>query len=125
DNPYAALPRMVMLTYQLPDAIREIAHGGEFNEFDLNTFFAAEGTGVMARFKYKSEVQKWLDMIRGQYLATTLDNLKLGASKPPMPFSDARLLNVLNHTLWFLPGVAACHAMANLLAERQNVFFHD
>lgn len=124
DNAYASLPRMVMLTYQLPDAIGEIAHGGEFNEFDLNTFFSAEGHGVMARFKYESEVQKWLDMIRGQYLATTVDNLKLGSEKPPMPFSDVRLLDVLNHTLWFLPGVAACHAMANLLAERQNVFYH-
>src|SRR5207248_10224506 len=33
-NPYESLPRMVMLTYQLPDSIREIAMGGEFNEFD-------------------------------------------------------------------------------------------
>ncbi len=38
-NPYAMLPRMVLLTYQLPDAIREIALQGEFNEFDLNVFF--------------------------------------------------------------------------------------
>ena len=30
---------MVML-YQMPDSIREIALGGEFNEFDLNVFFA-------------------------------------------------------------------------------------
>ena len=45
DNPYAALPRMVLLTYQLPDAIREIAMQGEFNEFDLNVFFSAEGHG--------------------------------------------------------------------------------
>ena len=43
DNPYAALPRMVLLTYQLPDAIREIAMQGEFNEFDLNVFFSADG----------------------------------------------------------------------------------
>ena len=33
DNPYAPLPRMVLLTYQLPDSIREIAMQGEFNEF--------------------------------------------------------------------------------------------
>jgi hypothetical protein len=25
DNPYSMLPRMVLLTYQLPDSIREIA----------------------------------------------------------------------------------------------------
>ena len=42
-----------------------------------------------------------------------------------MPFSDARLLNVLSHTFWFLPSVAACHAMRNLLAKKQNRFYHD
>jgi len=125
DNPYAALPRMVLLTYQLPDAIREIAMQGEFNEFDLNEFFSAEGIGGKAKFKYQDEVQKWLDLIRGAFMPTSIDNLKLGAQKPPMPFSDVRLLNVLSHTFWFLPSVAACHAMRNLLAKRQNRFYHD
>lgn len=41
DNPYAALPRMVMLTYKLPESIREVARGGEFDGFDLNIFFSA------------------------------------------------------------------------------------
>ena len=124
-NPYASLPRMVMLTYQLPDAIREIAMGGEFNEFDLNVFFSALGDGVLARFKYDTEVQKWLDLIRGSYAESLVDTLKLGTQKPPMPFSDARLLNLLSHTFWFLPTVASCHAMKNLLAQRQNKFYHD
>jgi hypothetical protein len=124
NNPYAGLPRMVLLTYQLPDAISEIAMQGEFNEFDLNVFFTAEGIGDKSNFKYENEVQKWLDLIRGSFLPTTVDNLKLGA-KPPLPFSDARLLNVLSHTFWFLPSVASCHAMRNLLAKRQNRFYHD
>ena len=125
NNPYAALPRMVLLTYQLPDAIREIAMQGEFNEFDLNVFFSAEGIGDKAKFKYEDEVQKWLDLIRGSFLPTSVDNLKLGGQRPPMPFSDARLLNVLSHTFWFLPSVASCHAMRNLLAKKQNRFYHD
>ena len=125
NNPYAALPRMVLLTYQLPDAIREIAMQGVFNEFDLNVFFSAEGIGDKAKFRYEDEVQKWLDLIRGAFLPTSVDNLKLGAQKPPMPFSDARLLNVLSHTFWFLPNVAPCHAMRNLLAKKQNRFYHD
>lgn len=124
-NPYLPLPRMVMLTYQLPDSIKEIAMGGEYDEFDLNTFFAAEGIGVDAKFRYRDDVQKWLNLIRGQYLETTIDDLKLGAKKPPMPFSDIRLLNVLSHTFWFLPSVAACYAMKNLLMQRQNSFYHD
>jgi hypothetical protein len=124
-NPYAALPRMVLLTYQLPDAIREIALQGEHNEFELNVFFSAEGIGDKAAFKYQDEVQKWLDLIRGAFMPTSADTLKLGAQKPPMPFSHAPLLNVLSHTFWFLPSVAACHAMRNLLAKRQNRFYHD
>lgn len=124
-NPYAALPRMVMLTYQLPDSIREIAMKGEFNEFDLNVFFSAFGEGFTAKFKYEDEVQKWLDLIRGSFMPTSIDNLKMRAEKPPMPFSHSPLLRVLNHTFWFLPSVAACHAMSNLIAERQNKFYHD
>lgn len=125
DNPYAALPRMVLMTYQLPDQITEIAKQGEFNEFDLNTFFKADGDGILARFKYEDEVQKWLDLIRGAFAATTIDNLKLGAKKPPMPFSHAPLKRALTHTFWFLPTVAACNAMFNLLSQGQNNYYHD
>ena len=124
-NPYASLPRMVMLTYQLPDSISQIAMQGEFDGFDLNVFFSAEGEGTKSRFKYVDEVQKWLDLIRGSFSETTVESLKLGAKKPPLPFSHAPLLNVLNHTFWFLPSVASCYAMANLLKQRQNKFYHD
>ena len=124
-NPYASLPRMVLMTYQLPDSIKSIAKQGEFDEFDLNLFFSAQGEGKSAKFTYENEVQKWLDLIRGSFLETTVDNLKLGAKKPPLPFSDKRLLQILTHTFWFLPTVASCHAMKNLLSERQNKFYHD
>ncbi|MDR0852957.1 MAG: GIY-YIG nuclease family protein [Clostridiales Family XIII bacterium] len=125
ENPYAALPRMVMMTYKIPDSIRQIAMQGEFDEFDLNVFFSAEGKGEEAKFKFEDYVQKWLDLIRGAYLGTTTDDLKLGAKKPEMPFSNSRLLSILTHTLWFLPNVASCFAMRNLLLQKHNTFFHD
>lgn len=126
DNPYAALPRMVMMTYRIPDSIRNIAMSGENNEFDLNVFFSAKGKGKDAKFTYENEVQKWLDLIRGSYLPSSVDDMKLGQDKrPPMPYHDARLLRVLTHTFWFLPNVASCHAMYNLLMQRQNTFYHD
>jgi len=124
-NPYAALPRLVLMTYTLPDDIRQVAEEGEFNEFDLNEFFLAEGDGEDAKFEHADEVQKWLDLIRGAYRGTTVDDLKLGKDRPPLPFSDARLLGVLQHSFWFLPSVASCHAMANLLREKNNTFYHD
>lgn len=122
-NPYGALPEMRLLTYQMPDELLAIASGGEFDEFDLNEFFVATGSGESAEFKYKNDVQKWLDIIRGERSASHTDNLKLGTQRPPFPYSDVRLLSHLQHSFWFLPNVAACHAMANLLAEKQNWFF--
>ena len=135
-NPYAALPRMVLMTYQLPDALVRVAKEGEFDEFDLNEFFVAEevasgkpGTtgspGTRYRFRHEDEVQKWLDLIRGAYRENIKSDLMLRSERPPMPFSHAPLLRVLNHTFWFLPSVASCYAMRNLLAERNNVFYHD
>ncbi|GAY75435.1 type III restriction system endonuclease [Sporolactobacillus inulinus] len=58
NNPYAALPRMVMMTYKIPESIRKIAEKGEFNEFDLNIFFLRKvrGTkqGSYTRMRYKN-----------------------------------------------------------------------
>ena len=125
NNPYETLPRMVMLTYQMPNEIRSVAMDGEFNEFDLNIFFSAEGEGEFAEFIYKDEVQKWLNLIRGAYTENIISDLKLRTEKPPMPFSHAPLLKALTHTFWFLPSVASCYAMKNLLEERQNRFYQD
>ena len=124
-NPYGALPEMRLLTYQMPDELLAIASQGEFDEFDLNEFCAASGTSEDAEFRHKGEVQKWLDIIRGSYAPTQVDNLKLGGGKPPFPYSDVRLLPYLQHSFWFLPNVAACYAMANLLSEKHNTFWHD
>jgi hypothetical protein len=123
-NPYNALPQMRLLTYQMPDELVAIASSGEFDEFDLNAFFDATGTGKKAQFRHKNDVQKWLDIIRGQYAPRAVENLKTG-TRPPFPYSDVRLLPYLQHAFWFLPNVAACHAMANLLAEKHNTFWRD
>ncbi len=123
-NPYCAMPQMRLLTYQMPDELLAIASGGEFDEFDLNEFFAATGVSLAAQFKHKNDVQKWLDIIRGGYAQKSVEHLKTG-TRPPFPYSDMRLLPYLQHAFWFLPNVAACHAMGNLLAERHNVFWHD
>ncbi|WKS99249.1 restriction endonuclease [Gallibacterium salpingitidis] len=121
-NPYLALPKMVMMTYQMSEDLRRVAEKGENNEFDLNEFFAANGDGEQAQFKYINEVQQWLNWLRyggEQHL------VHIGVEKPPMPYSDVNLLGNLLHTVWFLPSVAACFAMRNLLAQPQNQFYHD
>lgn len=123
-SPYGALPEMRLFTYQMPDELIAVAHGGEFDEFDLNAFFQATGAGHSATFEHEDDVQKWLDIVRGAHLPTQVDAMKMG-TRPPFPYSDVRLLPYMQHSFWFLPSVAACHAMAKLLAENHNVFWRD
>ncbi len=125
-NPYLELPKMVLMTYKMPEEIKQIAMAGEFDSFSLNEFFSASmqkgPAGDFAKFKYENEVTNWLNLIRGQYKPTALDELKTG-KRPPMPYSDYRLLGSLNHTFWFLPSVASCKAMGDLL--RDHPFYKE
>lgn len=118
-NPYASLPEMALMTYRMPEDILTVAMQGEFDEFDLNEFFAATGVGSNAEFTHKNDVQSWLNLIRGQHQPTSVDALRAG-TRPPFPYSDTHVLPYLNHSFWFMPTVASVHAMENLLHESQN-----
>ena len=89
---------MRLFTYQMPDEIISIANKGEYSEFDLNSFFEASGQGGDAKFKNKDDVQKWLEIIRGQHIPTQIDSMKMG-TRPPFPYSDSRLLPTFNTRL--------------------------
>jgi len=123
-NPYRALPRMHMLSYEMPDSLKKIALNNH-SEFSLTEFFKAKkddsGTQV---FLHENEVQKWLDVLRGQDVNGLWGNIANNL-KPPMPFEDTNLLAALQHSIWYLPDVAACEAMAGLLSAQHNVFYRD
>ncbi len=122
-SPYASLPKMHLLAYEMPDKLREVALNN-LSEFSLTEFFRTtkgEGTPV---FIYENEVQQWLDLLRGQNLSdlwAAVSNI----NRPPMPFADVNLLTALQHTVWYLPGIDACIAMHTLLEKPHNIFFSD
>lgn len=128
ENPYSELPQIVMMTYQLPEKVREIAIKSDQNEFSLNEFFKAKkiesNDEVQYVFEHEAQVQQWLSIIRGQdQIFSPIAGQE--NTRPPIPFEDVRLLSYLNHTFWFLPSVASCYAMAEMLKRKNNVFFHD
>lgn len=121
DNPYAELPQIVMMTYRMPDKLREVAMQGEFNEFDLNKFFTAKKSDSGEYiFELEDKVQAFLEILHGMNLEQNAED-GFTTKRPPIPYEDARLLSVLNHTFWLLPNVASCKAMKRLL-ERDNFF---
>ena len=132
-NPYEMMPRIAMFTYEIDDITENIAYQGEFDEFDLNIFFKAEGSGLYddpkvetpAHFVNENDVQKWLDIMRGNFGSMTVASLKTDIRKIPLPYQDVLLRDKLKHTLWYLPNVASCEAMYNLLHKSQNKFYCD
>ncbi len=115
ENPYASLPEVKMYVYKIDDKIANVAKNGEFDEFSLNEFFRVANK----EFVHKDEVLAWLSFIKGQY--NIEHNLKI--KKPILPFFDSHMIYALRHTFWFLPNIAACEAMAEML--KKDSFFKE
>ncbi len=118
DNPYAELPRMEMFTYSIGEAAGEWADDGEFDGFDLNTYFRAKQVGGDYVFDHPDHVASFLDLVRGK---KQISSSIIEGNKPPFPYEATRFKNAVRHSVWYMPDVAACEAMADLL--RSDTFF--
>lgn len=114
ENPYAALPTLNLLTYQISRMISErLAEGVAIEEdeanidyaFDLNEFFATKENGY---FEHEGEVRKFLDCL---------------ATNEKYPFSTPELRDEIRHSFWLLHRVASAKALQRLL--RKHAVFKD
>ncbi|QDE33518.1 restriction endonuclease subunit R [Microbacterium foliorum] len=106
ENPYGALPRLNMLTYQISRMITDqLAVGVASDEdganidytFDLNEFFSTKDSGF---FEHEAEVIKFLDCL---------------ATNEKYPFSTPELRDEIRHSFWLLNRVASAKALRRLL----------
>lgn len=106
ENPYAALPTLNLLTYQVSRMIAgRLAEGVAIDEdsenidytFDLNEFFATKDTGY---FEHEAEVIKFLDCM---------------TTNEKYPFSTPELRDEIRHSFWLLNRVASAKALERLL----------
>lgn len=114
ENPYAALPTLNLLTYQISRMITDrLAEGVALAEdeanidysFDLGEFFATKDNGF---FEHEAEVIKFLDCM---------------ATNEKYPFSTPELRDEIRHSFWLLNRVASAKAMEKLLKKHE--VFHD
>jgi len=114
ENPYATLPTLNMLTYQLSRMITDrLAEGVAIAEdeanidyaFDLGEFFETKGNGV---FEHREQVLKFLDCL---------------TTNEKYPFSTAELRDEIRHSFWLLNRVASAKALEKLL--KQHEVFKD
>ena len=110
ENPYAPLPTLNLLTYQLSRMITDrLAEGVAIDEdeanidytFDLNEFFATKDNGF---FEHEAEVIKFLDRL---------------ATNEKYPFSTPGLRDETRHSFWLLNRVASAKAMERLLKKHE------
>lgn len=105
-NPYEALPRLAMFTYQLSGMVREkLERGLDLSgdtadyAFDLNEFFTTDENG---KFVYEAEIRRFLRAL---------------STQEKYPFSTPELRRELSHTMWYLNRVASARALEKLLRE--------
>jgi hypothetical protein len=120
-NPYRELPRMEMYTYELaPDAVA-YAEDGEFSGFSLSEYFKAKkvdksgatGPGACA-FEDEARVLEFLEMLRGK-LGEQMKMQIVAGQKAPFPYESPDFTDAIKHSVWYLPDVASCFAMRDLL----------
>lgn len=114
DNPYATLPTLNLLTYQLSRMVADrLAEGVAVDEdegnvdytFDLAEFFRTKDNGF---FEYEAEVIKFLNTL---------------TTNEKYPFSTPELRNEIRHSLWLLNRVSSAKALERLL--RKHEVFKD
>lgn len=116
-NPYITLPQMQMYSYDMGKDAAAYAADGEFSGFSLNEFFKAKKLPDDSfEFERPDEVAEFLEMLRGK-LSDQMKLQVLTQDKPPFPFEAVRFKDAVKHSVWYMNNVAACLAMADLLAK--------
>ena len=98
-NPYADLPTMNILTYNLGELLGKKFSDDEDIIFSFKEFFRTDDAG---NFVHEADVKSFLDL-----LVTENDS--------NYPFSNEKFCNMFRHTLWRVPGVKAGYALSALL----------
>lgn len=112
-NPYAALPTMNILTYDLGRLLHEFID--EDVAFNFREFFrvvAEPGDRVgddTPRFVHEADVRQFLDLLCSGGLTSNY------------PFANDHFRTLFRHTLWMVPGVKAALALQRML-EQHPVF---
>lgn len=108
ENPYQALPKLNMLTYQVSRMITDqLAVGVAIDEdsanidyaFDLGEFFSTKDNGF---FEHEVEVIKFLDCL---------------TTNEKYPFSTPELRDEIRHSFWLLDRVASAKALERILKK--------
>ncbi len=101
-NPYAELPKLHILTFDLGKLASE--YQDEDKAFNFTEFFKTDDQG---NFVYENDIKNFLDIISSNNGDTLY------------PFSSDEYRDFFRHTFWILPGVAAGNALAKMLREHK------
>jgi len=127
-NPYRELPGMKMYTYELAPEAVAYAEDGEFGGFSLSEYFKAKrveggggATGPAAyAFEDETRVLEFLELLRGK-LSDQMKMQVLAGQKAPFPYESPAFADAIEHSVWYLPDVASCFAMGEML--RRHPYF--
>lgn len=126
-NPYIDLPQMKMYAYEMGASAEKWADDGEFNGFNLTTYFKAAKADPESKsrkvetgtyvFEDPTRVQEFLEMLRGKLSTQMKAQILTGGSgkKAPFPYESPDFTDAIKHAVWYMADVASCFAMRDML----------
>jgi len=121
---------MEMYCYQIGREANEWASDGEFNAFSLSEYFKAKKVDKTSRstdagayvFEDPTRVSEFVNMLRGK-LSDDMKMQIVAGQKAPFPYESPVFSKAIRNSVWFMPDIASCFAMRDLLAS--NPGFKD
>lgn len=109
-NPYEGLARMNILTYSLNKYFKKFSTG-ETGHFNYAEFFSVEDVATadgdtQPKFVHEKQVREWLHLIGKK------------SNNSEFPFASDSLTDSMRHSLWYVTGIKAAAALAQLLREQ-------
>lgn len=121
-NPYADLPTMNILTFDLGDAIENsYRYVTEDSAFNFREFFRTWTGDIETDFYPVPEGKKIGDFVHEEAVWSFLNLITSDDESTNYPFSKTEYMDMFKHTFWIVPGVKEAHALRELL--RAHPFF--
>lgn len=124
-NPYIDLPQMRMYAYEMGAGPTAWAEDGEYDGFNLSTYFRATKADPSAKttkhergtyvFDDPTRVHEFLEMLRGKLTEQMKVQMLGSGKKAPFPYESPDFTGSIQHSVWYMADVASCFAMRDSL----------
>ena len=120
-NPYADLPTMNILTFDISDSIENsYRYVTADSAFNFREFFRVWTGDINQDYEMIPDDKKIGNFVHEEAIVSFLNLISKKDEKNNYPFSTEEYRNMFKHTFWIVPGVKEAKALSELLKKHET-----